>query len=46
MATSLSTVIPGRAKGASPESRTDRDACLWIPGSLTTLAPRNDGGVL
>src|SRR4029079_5747066 len=26
-------VIPGRTEGATPESRTIRRACLWIPGS-------------
>ena len=35
-------VIPGRAEGANPESRTRPGACIWIPGSLAPLAPRND----
>ena len=36
-------VIPGRAEGADPESRNSFGARLWIPGSLASLAPRNDG---
>jgi hypothetical protein len=36
------SVIPGRAEGANPESSYLRRACFWIPGSLATLAPRND----
>jgi hypothetical protein len=38
-----STVIPGRAEGANPESRHKRCACVWIPGPLALLASRNDG---
>src|SRR5712671_1248525 len=35
-------VIPGRREAASPESiATGRG--LWIPGSLASLGPRNDG---
>jgi branched-chain amino acid transport system substrate-binding protein len=36
------TVIPGPAEGQNPESRTQHFACVWIPGSLAPLAPRND----
>ena len=36
-------VIPGRADGANPESRYNLGTCFWIPGSLATRAPRNDG---
>jgi hypothetical protein len=36
------SVIPGRTEGANPESRWKYGACFWIPGSLVTLAPRND----
>jgi len=44
MGTKPSVVIPGRAEGASPESRAIRRSMpLWIPDSLASLAPRNDG---
>jgi hypothetical protein len=33
-------VIPGWRVGAEPENT--RGASGWIPGSLATLAPRND----
>src|SRR5260221_12563374 len=35
-------VIPGRAAGADPESRCMLRTYFWIPGSLASLAPRND----
>jgi hypothetical protein len=35
-------VIPGRAEGANPESRTKLGACVWIPGSRAARVPRND----
>jgi len=38
---SFRSVIPGRAKGANPESRTDWShfLLLWIPGSPLRGAP-------
>ncbi len=39
----LCSVIPGRPKGPDPESRFGRGVGFWIPGSLVSLAPRNDG---
>src|SRR5262249_4050401 len=38
----LSTVIPGRAEGASPESSFPFRIRPWIPGSGASLAPRSD----
>src|SRR6185312_11382055 len=35
-------VIPGRPAGPNPESRYSFRIRVWIPGSLATLAPRND----
>jgi hypothetical protein len=32
-------VIPGRAEGASPESRYQLGVCFWIPGSALRAAP-------
>jgi hypothetical protein len=32
-------VIPGRAAGANPESRKQRGASIWIPGSPLRGAP-------
>src|SRR5262245_46884485 len=37
-------VIPGPRAARDPESRDRHGACLWIPGSRASLAPRNDGG--
>jgi hypothetical protein len=42
MADALFFVIPGRAEGASPESRSEHGFWFWIPGSLASQAPRND----
>ena len=39
------SVIPGRAEGANPESGGAPGICIWIPGSLAALAPRNDEGI-
>ena len=38
----ISAVIPGRAKIARARNPYSR-WWLWIPGSLVSLAPRNDG---
>ena len=35
----LSIVIPGRAKGASPESRCKLGMRLWIPGPALRAVP-------
>src|SRR5581483_7986371 len=35
-------VIPGRTKGASPESGSRLGACIWIPDRLASLGVRND----
>ena len=35
-------VIPGRAEGANPESRSNLDVYIWIPGPLALRASRND----
>jgi hypothetical protein len=35
-------VIPGRREALDPESRCKNVICFWIPGSLASLAPRND----
>jgi hypothetical protein len=32
-------VIPGRAEGASPESRNKLGVCLWIPGPALRAVP-------
>src|SRR5581483_904922 len=37
-------VIPGRRAASNPESRYTFRVCRWIPGSLASLAPRNDIG--
>jgi hypothetical protein len=38
----LSTVIPGHRESGEPGIHTHRQ-WLWIPGSLATLGPWNDG---
>ena len=35
-------VIQGRRAVASPESKSNVRADIWIPGSRAALAPRND----
>jgi len=44
----IAVVIPGRAEGASPESRNTGPQeiigpCSWAPGCLAALGPRGDG---
>jgi hypothetical protein len=33
------TIIPGRAEGASPESRCALIVCIWIPGPALRAVP-------